>query len=284
MLDAKRDNLDGVSDSDKTHYIEKEGKFYLQVNKVDGLALEDVTGLKSTVEKLRTNERSLTSSLKSVNDELVSVTDKFKDIDPEAAKTALSKLTEIQNWNGDTKIKEAVTLATTTVEGKMQGKIDALVAKQMETVTGLQKELTDSQNQLQDAIVNTRIVEAIVAEGGNVNLLIPHVKTQVKMVKGSNGKWKPEVVKEDGTVRIGDNSGNDMTIVQLVQEMKAQDTYAAAFPGVQSSGGGRDGSNSDNKNKGKKVDVKVVAHSDAKAMRDNFDKIASGEVVVDFEN
>ena len=284
MLKAKLDNLDGLSDGDKAHYVERDGKFYLEVGKIDGLALEDVTGLKSTVEKLRTNERTLTSSLKSVNDELSAVTDKFKDIDPEAAKTALSKLDEIQNWNGDTKIKEAVTLASTTVETKMQGKIDALVAKQMETVTGLQAELTDSQSQLQDAIVNTRIVEAISTEGGNVSLLMPHVRSQVKMVKGSNGKFKPEVVKEDGTVRIGDTSGNDMSIMQLVREMKTQDNYAAAFPGVNNSGSGRDGSNNDNKNKNKKTDVKVVAASDAKAMKDNFENIASGKAVVDFDS
>jgi len=284
MLKAKLDNLDGVSDEIKEHYVERDGKFYLDVSKVDGLAVEDVTGLKSTVEKLRTKERELTQALKSANDEITNLSDKYKDIDPVAAKSALDKLEEIQNWDGETKIRESVNLATTTTEKKMQGKIDDLVAKQTKIVTDLQSELNNSQSQLQDAIVVTKIVEAVNKEGGDVTLLMPHVRSQVRMVKDNNGKFKPEVIKPDGTLRVGDNSGNDMTIQQLVQEMKTQDTFAAAFPGANKTGSGRDGTNNDNRHSGKDgKKVKVIPASDTKTMNNNLEGIASGEVVVDMD-
>lgn len=284
MLKAMLDNLDGLSDEVKEHYTERDGKFYLDVGKVEGLALEDVTGLKSTVEKLRTNERDLTQTLKKVNDDLVVQQERFKDIDPDAAKVALEKLEEIQNWDGETKIKEAVNLAITTTEQKMQGKIDDLVGKQTEIVSNLQTNLNDSQNQLQDAIVDSKIIEAISTEDGNATLLMPHVRKQVRMVKDTNGRFKPEVIKEDGTVRVGDSNGNDMTIPQLVQEMKANDDYAAAFPGANQSGSGRDGASDNKQNRNKSTDnVKVVPLSDSKGVSKNLEDIASGKVEVDMD-
>ena len=286
MLKAKLDNLDGVSDEVKAHYIETDGKFYLDVGVVDGLAVEDVSGLKSTVEALRNTEKELTASLRSANTAMESQTERFKDIDPDAARTALGKLDEINNWDGNTKIKDAVKLAVETAEGKIQGKMDELVRQQTEAVTKIQTDLDSSQSQLQDAIVDSKIIEAISVEKGNVSLLMPHVKTHVRMVKGSNGRFKPEVIKEDGTVRIGDSQGNDMTITQLVQEMKGQETFAAAFTGANQSGSGRDGNNNDgndNNRNNRGTDSKVINSSDTKEVSANLEDIASGKVIVDME-
>ena len=276
-LDAKRKNLDGLDEKESQHYVEDKttGEYKLDVKKVDGLGLEDIAGLKSTVEKLRTSEKSLEKNLKTIEDQLKAQAEKFKDINPEAARSALAKIDEIKDWDGETKVKEAVIVA----EGRMEAKMRELATQHKTSVDELQSELTNSQDQLQDAIVNSKIIEAIHKEEGNIDLLIPHVKSQVEMVKDSHGVWKPEVINKEGNPRIGDSEGNPMTITQLVQEMKAQDTFAAAFPGANSTGSGHTETNESTTHM--TGNEKVIAASDGKAKSKNLEDIAAGKVKVD---
>lgn len=287
MLKAMLENLDGLSDELKGHYVEKDGKFILAVTKVDGMSLENVDGLKSTVEKLRASEKSLQTEMKTIEDALKAAqTDhkefvtKFTGIDPVAAKEALGKIEDIKNWDGETKVREAVQVAEQKVEQRMQTKLDEVVNQHTTKTKELEGNLADSQSQLQEAIVTSKIIEAISKENGNVDVLMPHVRNQVAMVKDSHGKWRPEVQKSDGTPRIGDSAGNDMTITQLVQEMKTQDTFAGCFPGANQSGSGNTGSSETGSHK-KTGGSKTVAVSDTKAMSDNLENIASGETKVD---
>lgn len=281
MLKAKinKEDFEGLSDEVKGHYKEDGDNYVLDVGSVDGFALENVTGLKSTVEKLRTTEKNLNSELKNVKSNYASFQEQFKDIDAEQARNALAKIDEIKDWDGETKVKEAVAVA----EKRLQNQIEQLSSQHKTKVEELEDSLADSQSQLQDAIVNSKIIESITKEGGNINLLMPHVRSQVQMVKDSNGKWKPEVINKDGNMRIGDSQGNPMTITQLVQEMKSQDTFAAAFPGANSSGSGDSGDKGDGKPPKNTSKSKTISSSDRKAVSENLEKIASGEVEVTME-
>jgi len=278
MLKAMLDSLEGLDESMKEHYKEKDGKFYLDVEKIGGLALENVDGLKSTVEKLRTSEKTLQQSLKSVQDSLNEHSKKYEGIDPEVARSALSKIDEIKNWDGETKVKKAVEVA----EQKLQSKMEELVKQHSTKVEELEDEIANSQSQLQDAIVTSRIIEAISKEGGNVDLLIPHVRKNVNMIKDNNGRWKPEVINDEGNPRIGDSQGNPMTITQFVQEMKSKDIFAAAFSGVSSTGSGKTGSTEGSTQK--KTDVKVVKAGDKQGLSQNLEQIATGKVQVDMSS
>lgn len=283
----EKEKYESLSDEMKEHYIERDGKFVLDVTKTDGLCLENVDGLKSTVEKLRASEKTLQTEVKTVENVLKTAqTDhkefvtKYTGIDPVAAKSALDKIDEIKNWDGETKVREAVQIAEQRTEQKMQSKLDEVVSQNTTKVEELEGNLADSQSQLQEAIVTSKIIEAISKEGGNVDVLMPHVRNQVVMAKDSHGKWRPEVVKSDGTPRIGDSAGNDMTITQLVAEMKTQDTFAACFPGTNSSGSGKTGSSEGGKQK-KTNEGKTIASSDDKEMSKNLESIASGKTKVD---
>jgi len=283
-----RANLDGLDEKVKEHYTEENGKFILDVTKVEGLGLEDVSGLKSTVEKLRVSEKALQvdakkaddtlKALQTTNQELIA---KYDGIDVVAAKDALDKISEIKDWDGETKVKEAVQVAEQRMEQKMQTKLDEVVKQNTIKITGLESDLTDSQSQLQEAVVTSKIIEAVSKENGNVDVLMPHVRNQVVMVKDSHGKFKPEVQKADGTPRVGDSSGNDMTITQLVQEMKGQDTFAGCFSGANSTGTGKQDLASNTTQK--KTDGKVVNASDTKGMSDNLADIAAGKTKVNME-
>ena len=290
MLKAVLENLDGLSDEIKAHYASKDGKFILDVAKTNGLGLENVDGLKSTVEKLRASEKALQTEIKTTEDALKSAQTihkeyiaKYDGIDAEQARSALSKIDDIKNWNGEEKVKEAVQSAVTQIEQKMQTKLDEVVKQNTTTVESLQNDLADSQSQLQEAIVTTKIVEAISKENGNVDVLMPHVRNQVAMVKDGHGKWKPEVHKADGTPRIGDSVGNDMTITQLVQEMKSQETFAGCFSGANSSGTGKTHSSETGSHRKTQDGAKIIEAADTKGMSQNLEDIATKKVIVNMD-
>ena len=108
---------------------------------------------------------------------------------------------------------------------------------------------------------------------------MPHVKNQVVMIKDSHGLFKPEVQNKDGNPRVN-GDGADMTIIQLVEEMKIQDTFAACFSGANQSGSGHTGSSATGSHK-KTGEGKTVAASDTKAMSANLENIATGKTEVD---
>lgn len=288
MLKAmlEKEKYESLDDGIKEHYTEKDGKYVLAVTKVDGLSLENVDGLKRTVETLRASEKSLQTEVKVSEDALkVSITEhkefavKYEGIDPEAAKEAIGKIDDIKNWDGEKKVREAVQVAVQAIEQKAKFKMEEVVKQHTTKADGLQTELKASQGQLQEAIVSSKIVEAISKANGNVDVLMPHVKNQVVMIKDSHGLFKPEVQNKDGNPRVN-NDGADMTIIQLVEEMKTQDTFAACFSGANQSGSGHTGSSATGSHK-KTGEGKTVAASDTKAMSDNLEDIATGKVKVD---
>jgi len=259
----------------KEYKEETDGNFILDVTPIDGLALENVTGLKKTVETLRVSEKELTNSVKAQTDALATEKAKFAGIDVEQAREAIGKIADIKNWKGEEKIAEAVK----AVETKNKQLMDDLTTKHKEVVTGLEKSVTDTRGQLHEEIVTSKITRAIHEADGNVELLLPHVKNQVRMAQATDGKFIPEVVYENQTPRIGDTDGNPMTITQLIGEMKGKDVFAGAFKGVNSNGSGNRG---DNNSTGTKTPAgtKVVSAQDSKAMTANLDDIASGKVKV----
>lgn len=269
-----------LSEDLQGQYKEVDGNFILDVTPVDGLALENVLGLKKTVEKLRVSEKDLTNSVKAQTDALAAEKAKFAGIDAEQAREAMTKIGDIKNWDGETKIAEAVKEA----ENRHKSLIEELNTKHKATVTELEAAMKNTQSQLHEEIVTSKITRAIHDNGGNVELLLPHVKSQVRMAKNSDGKFIPEVIYENGTPRIGDNEGNPMTVNQLVSEMKGQETFASAFKGVNSTGSGIHGSSNNSGNNNNNKNIKVVASTDQKGMTANLEDISTGKVKVNMKD
>lgn len=266
MLSAilEKEKFEELSENEQQHYTEREGKFYLDVTAVDGVALENVTGLKKTVGTLRATETKLQA-------DLTALQAKFEDIDPDEARTAIKKYDEVKNWDGDQKVREAV-----------EASKKELVKAHKKQVEALENDLADSQEQLTDAIVDTKVVEAVQKEEGNVELLLPHVKKHVRMAKNSTGKWIPEVINDANEPRVGDSDGNPMTITQYIQEIKTQKTFAACFPGANSTGGGGGGHSEGGTHK-KTSKGKTISASDGKAMSQSVEEIATGKTKVDMQ-
>ncbi len=288
-LKAILETIEDLAEDIVAHYKEKtvDGvkKYYLDVTSVDGLALEDVTALKTTITTLRKSEKTLRKDVDAGENALRKHEAKFEGIDPAAAKDALGKIDDIQNWDGETKVKEAVKVAKEEADAAAQIRIDKLVIEHNDKVKNLDADLSSSTKQLNTALVTSKIAEAINKEEGNQELLMPHVERQVEMIKGDDGKYSPHVLDVSGDRRITDltDGKSYMTIPDLVAEMKDNATYAACFKGTGSSGAGKRGSG-DGDNKGvapKDKKVVHIKHDDAEAVSANLEGIANGSVVVD---
>lgn len=224
-LKAIVDSLDSINEAVRGEYREGtadeglEGKFVLAVEGVNGYALENVSGLKSALGKERTAREKLESDVV-----------KFKDLDPDKARQALTELEELKALDPN---KEADKIANSKFEAAKAQLLEKHRGE-LEAATG---EITNLRSTVENLLIDQVATSALAAEKGSVDLLLPHVKNSTK-VKQVDGKFVVEVVDREGNARIADSNGNPMTIKDLVAEMKASDTFSRAFEASGQTGSG----------------------------------------------
>jgi hypothetical protein len=141
----------------------------------------------------------------------------------------------------DKKKKE---LEDAELEGK--GQWEALKLKLNEThVTALAK-VTDEtgvtimslQKALDKELIENNAIKAIETEKGNSLFLLPHMRGQMKTVLGEDGNYSVQVLDKEGKQRFADDATTPFTVKDLVAEFKANDSYAPAFPDLNTGSGG----------------------------------------------
>lgn len=218
-LKAVVETIDSIPEAVRGLYKEAEGKFVLDVEPVEGYALEDVSGLKTTLGK----EMSLRKRLE--KDVL-----KFKDIDPDKAREALAKLEEIGSIDPN---KEADRLASERLEvAKRQ-----LLEKHTGEITVRESKIGSLTKTIEGLLIDNAATAALAEAKGSVELLLPHVQKHTR-VREQDGRYVVEVIDKDGNARIGNAKGDPMTISELVQEMRKSEAFGRAFEGLGQSGGG----------------------------------------------
>lgn len=227
MLKAIIGSLDEAPDGARDYYQAgtaengTDGKFVLKVEPVEGYALENVSGLKTTLGKEMTQRKALEKAQKA-----------FEGLDPDKAREALSKYEEFANLDP---AKEADKIAHT--------KVEAIKAQLIEKHTA---DLTSKEDRIGklsgavDRLVRQAAATAAIAEAkGSVDLLLPHVLSHTRVKETETGDFVVEVVDKDGNTRIGNGQGDPMDIKGLVSEMRQSDAYARAFDGDGHTGSGK---------------------------------------------
>lgn len=218
-LKAILDSLDGLSaDVAKEYKKGDDGKFRLDVTEVNGFALEDVAGLRSSLSKERENVRTLKEQSKT-----------FEGLDPAKARDAIKKVEEMANWTPEQKVKEQIEAVKTQL-------LDAH-GKEKRALEDRQSKLT---KQLEESMIRSVATQAIVELKGTKDapmVMMPHIERQTRL-RETDGKYIVEVIGQDGNPRLTGSQGTAMTIAQLVDEMKTQDAWAFCFEGKNAKGGG----------------------------------------------
>lgn len=144
-------------------------------------------------------------------------------------------------------VKEDLELATATrtAKAKAEGDFESLKTQlvtqhssEIEKVTGRTKKV---EGKLYDVMARRETEAAIVKAGGNPVILLPHVLPHVKVVEQEDD-FLVQVVDAKGKQRIADGQANPMTIDQLVDSFKNNETFGSAFAASSAAGGGARGS------------------------------------------
>lgn len=90
-------------------------------------------------------------------------------------------------------------------------------------------------------VQRTEVIANIAKADGIADLLEPHVMAQTKVFVTDNGPVV-KVVDKEGHPRINGQTGKELTLADLLSEMKESDVFAPAFRGSRATGGGANGS------------------------------------------
>lgn len=218
-----KDDHAKLADHFKPEYKAAGDEFVLDVTPVGGWVLEDVGGLKATL-----------SDRKKKHEDAQAIVAAYGDLTPEAARAAVEKLTSLDGLDGKEKIEARIASITTQLEAKFKGE-NAKTAEEREALRA----------ELYETLVDREATAAIAATGAPVDVLLPHVRTQIKVEKDSNGKHRAVVIyAENSNPRMSMKSGSNdpMSIAELVEEFRTKKQFMPLFPGSKASGGGADGS------------------------------------------
>ena len=211
--------------------------------------------LASQIEKLKNKNYELVGKLKSVKSSIPNIPEDFdpelwKSLKEEHKKRQTEKLKAEERWEELTK----------QLQSEHQKELEKLNEKANKYKTSLESYMIDS-----------AAIKAISEEKGIVDLLIPHVKSKLKVIE-EDGKFNVVVVDDNGDVRYNTkNSGKPFTVKDLVNEMKAKDSFAVAFndPTISPGARGSRGTSSHVKNPFKKGTDSYNLTEQARLRREN---------------
>jgi len=201
-----------------------EGRHLLQVEGRDGFALENVQGLKSTVEALRSESNTLKGKLKG-----------FGELTPEQAAEALRKATEYDAIDPKAeagKLKEQYETRTREALAAAGKEWEARVKAAEERVQAQSQQL--NRLLIETAVTTTTSDPSI---KGKAHMLLPAIREITRVVE-DNGTARVSVLNpETGVERVG-AQGKPLTIPELLLEMRADERWKGAFEIAGPAGGG----------------------------------------------
>ncbi|HUW57079.1 MAG TPA: hypothetical protein VMZ92_10620 [Planctomycetota bacterium] len=215
------DAIDKVPEPLRTFYEQKDGKFHLVLDGAPAgfVPSADLATANGKVVEFRDNNVKL---LKEV-EELRPLKTKFDGLDPEAARAALAKLTELEKKGikgGD------------DVAAQIQAAVTAAVKPLQEQVAQTTKAAEDAQKRADESVFHSRISEKFLKAGGKakaIDLVLGKAK-DVFVVEGGEVKSRPN---KFSTVHPGNPLDVDEWLLDVAKD------YDFAFE--PSSGGGAPG-------------------------------------------
>ena len=215
--------LDAVPADFRGLYVEHEG----------GFKLDDSDSVKSAVAAIT----ALNNSLGAARTELDSAKAKAIDLSP------------LADFGGTPEeIKQSINTKIEEMQQQLAGSEDAKVNLEkikQDLAAGYEVKIQKAQernkalmNQLENLLVTNAAMTAISEAKGDVDLLLPFVQRAIKTVE-EDGQFKVLVVDDAGDRRYSGTTGTQLSIKELVEEMKGNDKYSKLFQSEAPSGGGK---------------------------------------------
>lgn len=249
-IPAALESLDGVPDDLQSIYGEQDGGYVLKVARVNGLGLANADKLESAIKQER---RAKEDALK-ITKRIPENTSIDQLIESHTKLGELGDLSELETL--DEKLAER--------QAQLQSKFETDRARIEEKlgndISQRDSQIKALQNQLHGEIVRGTALKAISESGGVPELLLPAIMQSVKTEIDESGKMRAVVIDANGEPRTTNRVGSmeNMTITELVSEMRDSEIFARAFKGADAGGGGTE------KPKGSSSSSFKISRSDAK--------------------
>jgi hypothetical protein len=180
-------------------------------------AVVAVLGLNNALKAERAASKDLKSKVKTVD---LTPLAEYGATPEDILKAFNTKFADVQKSKPDVeKLRESFAREHAQALGKVQGEKDVL-SKQLEAL-----------------LIDNASTSAIVAEEGDAELLMPFVRSQVRLFS-ENGQLVARVVDAAGNVEYSGVTAKPKTPAELVKEMKANAKYARLFNSKTPSGAG----------------------------------------------
>lgn len=229
MLKAVVTDLNTLDEGLRGYYVEKDGKFFLNVTPVDGFQLDNTQGLKTALGAERNNVSVLQAQLKpyegldaaAARTAIERVT-AFGDITPEAAKTAVETAARLSALDPGKEAEKIAGEKLETLKGQLTAQWtlrETELTTQVKNANATVESLTGQlQNLMADSQVKGEVAKANPLDDARdaVELLVSkYVKTSMK-----DGKVVVDVIDQNGNPRIKDVNGTPFTVADLVAEIR----------------------------------------------------------------
>jgi len=229
------DSLDDVPETYRGLYVEKDGKFVIA---------DFAKGIVADFNTLQGNLATANNVKKKANDEaaktrigLKAFTDLLEEMgvevqDDDAAKALKAHIEGLGKNSGD----------AATIRAELKTQFDK--ARQTADKTWADKlaakdtDLGAMQGTLSKHLIGSAGAAALAARKGNVKLLMPHIQGSTKVIRGDDGEYRAVVLDGTGNARLKAD-GSEMSVDDLVEEMKKSTDFAGAFESEVQSGGGK---------------------------------------------
>jgi len=236
------EEFQGLAQEDQELYIEKDGIYVLDVipvtlkvgdsNRV--YALEEMSGLKGTLNKVNATNRELTRLLKPYENEDGTY------LDAAQAREALTKIKEYAE-NPPDDVKKQFETRVEAFRAQLETKHKNELAARDQELEARQQKIAKRESQLKQLLIDNAATAAIAAAKGNVELLLPHVKNRCRCVESEDGSsFNVEILDANGEGMLSASGGSvkKATMADLVEEFKNSNTYSIAFEGSNARGSG----------------------------------------------
>lgn len=187
-------------------------------------ALENVSGLRSSLEAARNERQQARDALKS-----------FEGVNVEDYRRLMSRKSEIENWDPSN---------DDAAQARLAEQNDAWQAKYDADLTEAQKKAKALDERYRKFAVRSAAVEALSKVAPKrVKVLLPIVEPMLDLYAGESGD-SVYVKGEGGKPRITQQAGStsNMTAIEVVESLRKDPDYADYFPGTGATGSGATGS------------------------------------------
>ena len=268
---ANKIEFDTLEEGIQSHYspdTDNPDVFRLSVTPIDGIVLSNVDGLKTALQKERSQVLSLKSSLSS-----------FDGLNAEEARTAIIDLELLRKEGNGNKNREEIRVELdATYKSKFDTDRDVLTKKFSLDLETKEKKIGSLSLQLERHLIDNSAISAINEASGAVELILPTIRANTAVTTAENGNLSIIVVDDKGQERMSPKAGSSdsMTIDEYVAELKNDSKFARAFKSSGNSGSGATGSSGDIGSSGEVVlsgadsrDAQKYREADARAKKQN---------------